>query len=106
MVFAEQQNRRQRMNTQVFFGARKRRRERVLRKMATMRAAKERRRMERGPREDEPHRGPIVRHPHLSWAVRDDLSGDVVWMEMKSARDTFRRVTVLLKFYQPGKGIR
>ena len=88
------------MNPGVFFSARNRRRERVLRKMANMRAAKERKRLERGPRETEP-RGRLVRHPHLSWAVRDELSGEIVWMEMKSARDTFRRVTVLLKFYLP-----
>jgi hypothetical protein len=86
----------------VFFSVRKQRREKILRKMAAMRAAKERRRMEREPREEEP-RGLMVRHPYLSWAVRDDLSGEVVWMEMKSARDTFRRVTVLLKHYQPRK---
>lgn len=68
--------------------------------MANMRAAKERIRLARGPRDEEP-RGRIVRHPYLSWAVRDELSGETVWLPMKSARDTYRRVTVLLKFYLP-----
>jgi hypothetical protein len=89
------------MNSLSFFGARKRRRERMLRKMANMRAAKERKRLARGPVENEP-KYRVVRHPHLSWAVRDDLSGVIVWMPMRSARDTFRRVSALLKYYQPG----
>lgn len=38
----------------------------------------------------------------LSWAVRDDLTGHVEWLPLKSARDTFRRVTVLLRHYHPG----
>jgi len=87
------------MKRDVFLTYRKRRRERVLRKMAAMRAAKERKRMARSPSEDEPK---MKRTTCLSWAVRDDLSGQVEWMELKSARDVFRRVTVLLKYYQPG----
>ena len=90
------------MNSPVFFTARKRRRERMLRKMANMRAAKERKRLDRGPRDEEP-RGRIVRHPHLSWAVRDDLSGEVVWMEFRSVRDMARRAGMVAKFYQPTK---
>lgn len=81
----------------VFFTARKRRRERMLRKMANMRSAKERKRLERGPRDDEPK---FVRTTGLSWAVRDDLTGEICWLPLKSARDTFRRVTVLLKYYR------
>lgn len=38
----------------------------------------------------------------LSWAVRDDISGVTVWLPLKSARDTFRRITVLLRHYTPG----
>lgn len=75
----------------------------MLRKMKTMRAAKERKRLERGPREEEP-RMIFVRHPHLSWAMRDDLSGEVVWMELKSLRDMIRRAGAVARFYQPGKG--
>ena len=77
---------------------RKARRERVLRKMAAMRAAKERNRLANPP-EREPR---MIRTTGLSWAVRDDLTGHVEWQPLKSARDTFRRVTVLLKFYRPG----
>ena len=88
------------MSASIFFGARKRRRERILRKMASMRAAKERKRIERGSVEHEPNMR-VVRYPHLSWAMRDDLSGDVVWMEFKSVRDMARRVGVVARFYQP-----
>lgn len=90
------------MNRDVFLSYRKRRRARVLRKMATMRAAKERKRIARGPRDDEPKMR-MVRHPNLSWAVRDELSGEVIWMDIVSARDVYRRVSVLLKHYQPTK---
>ena len=83
-----------------FFASRKRRQERMLRKMANMRAAKERKRIERGPREEEP-RMKVVRYPHLSWAMRDELSGDVVWMEFQSVRDMAKRASLVAKFYQP-----
>lgn len=84
----------------IFFSARKRRRERILRKMAAMRAAKARKRMERDPVEKEP-RMIHLRHPHLSWAMRDDLSGEVCWMEFKSVRDMERRAGMVAKFYKP-----
>jgi hypothetical protein len=67
--------------------------------MANMRAAKERHRLARGPLEEEPK---LLRTTGLSWAVRDDLTGCVEWMPLKSARDTFRKATMLLKYYQPG----
>lgn len=73
---------------------------RLAKKMAAMRSAKERKRLERGPRDEEP-KMIAVRHPFISWAMRDDLSGEIVWMEMKSARDTMKRISVLLKYYQP-----
>lgn len=68
-------------------------------KMANMRAAKERRRLSRGPAGQEPR---ALRSTGLSWAVRDEVSGHVERLPLKSARDVFRRVTVLLKYYQPG----
>lgn len=77
-------------------------RQRMLRKMANMRAAKERKRMASGPREEEP-RMITVRHPHLSWAMRDDLSGEIVWMEVLSVRDMARRATLVAKHYSPVK---
>ena len=69
------------------------------RKMAAMRAAKERKRLEREPIEEEPR---MIRTTDLSWAVRDDITSHVEWLPLKSARDTFRRVTVLLRYYHPG----
>jgi hypothetical protein len=75
----------------------------MLRKMATFRAAKARKRQGRidaGWR-PEPPRGKIIRHPFLSWAMRDDLSGEVVWMEFKSVRDTAKRAGMVARFYQP-----
>lgn len=83
-----------------FFTARNRRRERVLRRMANMRAAKDRKRMARGPIADQPPLR-VVRYPNLSWAMRDDLSGDVVWLEFKSVRDMARRAGMVAKFYHP-----
>lgn len=73
---------------------------RVIKKMAAWRAAKARKRMERGPIEREP-RMRVVRHPFLSWAMRDELSGEVVWMEFKSVRDMTRRAGMVARFYQP-----
>lgn len=90
------------MASDVFLSYRKRRRKAMLRKMAAMRAAKERKRIARGPREDEPSMK-VVRHPFLSWAMRDDLSGEVCWMEFKSLRDMTRRAGMVARFYQPGK---
>jgi hypothetical protein len=86
----------------VFFTTRKRRREKMLRKLSAMRATKERKRMERGPIDEYP-RMKVMRHPNLSWAMRDDLSGDVVRMEFKSVRDMTNRAGVVSKFYQPRK---
>lgn len=87
----------------VFFSAQKRRRERVFQKMANMRAAKERKRQESvsAGGTPEPPCGPVVRHPNLSWAMRDELSGEVVWLEFKSVRDMTRRAAMVARFYQP-----
>jgi hypothetical protein len=67
-------------------------------RFALMRAAKERKRLENPP-EHEPR---MEQTTGLSWAVRDDITGHVEWLALKSARDVFRRVTVLLKYYRPG----
>lgn len=45
---------------------------------------------------------PMRRTTGLSWAVRDNLTGHVEWLPLRSARDTFRRVTILLRHYRPG----
>jgi len=67
-------------------------------RLAQMRAAKERKRLA-NPRAEEPK---MIRTTGLSWAVRDDLTGHVEWLSLKSVRDTARKVGVLLKHYQPG----
>lgn len=83
------------MNSHLFLRNLKERRERVLVKLARMRAAKERKRLERGPIELEPK---LIRSTGLSFAVRNDRTGEVVWRPLKSARDTFRRITILLRY--------
>lgn len=89
----------------VFFASRKRRHEKMLRKMAAMRSAKERKRQEAiaAGWTPEPKRGPVVLYPNISWAMRDDLSGEVVWMEFKSVRDMAKRAGMVAKHYTPGK---
>jgi hypothetical protein len=67
----------------------------MLRKMARMRAAKERRRLE-NPVEREPK---LVRWFPLELGVRDKVSGDVAWVDFRSVRDAAKRLSVLQKFY-------
>lgn len=71
---------------------------RMLKKMANMRAAKERKRMA-NPVEREPKLEPW--HP-LELGLRDKLTEEVAWVDFKSLRDTMRRLAVVMKFYQPG----
>ena len=74
----------------------------MIKKMAAWRSAKERKRIERGAIEEEP-RFVAMRHPDISWAMRDDLSGEVVWMPFVSVRDMARRASIVAKFYRPRK---
>lgn len=84
------------------FTYRKLRRERMLEKMSRMRAAKERKRLARDPGDySEPPHGGIVRHPNLSWAMRDDRTGETVWMPFTSVRDMTRRASTVARYYQP-----
>ncbi len=86
-----------------FFGNRKARRERNLRKMVNMRAAKERLRQERiaaGLLERDPK---FVRWFPLELGVRDKQSGETAWTDLRSARDAGRRLAVILRHYQPGR---
>lgn len=85
----------QRMHSVLFFKNRKSRRERMLRKMENMRAAKERKRLEY-PVELEPK---LVRWYPLEFGVRDKRNGETVWMDLKSTRDVAKRIAVLLKYY-------
>jgi hypothetical protein len=93
-----------RVHSRSFFANRKARRERMLRKLANMRAAKARRRQERiaaGLLEREPK---LKRWFPLEFGVRDKATGEMVWMDLRSVRDAARRLGVVLKFYQPGVG--
>lgn len=82
-----------------FFALHKIKRERLLRKMAAMREAKERRRLERPAPEPEPR---MVRTICLSLGLRDDLTGETAWCPLKSLRDAGRRIALVLREYQPG----
>jgi hypothetical protein len=73
-------------------------RQRLLQRMAAMRAAKERRRMASAPPEREPR---FVRATGLSLGVRDDCSMVVAWTPLVSVRDASRRLSVILREYQP-----
>ena len=72
----------------------------MLRKMANMRAAKTQLRLERG------QAGLLEREPKMQrWftlelGLRDKASGEVAWTDLRSIRDSARRIAVVLKFYQ------
>ena len=86
------------MRSTGFFGHRKARRERVLRKMATMRAAKDRKREQRaqaGLIEQEPR---MVRWNRFEYGVRDRLSGETHWRELVSARQAAKALGLILKY--------
>jgi hypothetical protein len=75
----------------------------VLRKLANMRAAKARLRLVRiaaGLLEREPK---MVLWFPLELGVRDKVSGEVAWIDLRSVRDAARRLGIVLKFYQPGR---
>lgn len=77
-------------------------RARQLKKLANMRAAKARRRLERGAAgllEREPK---MVRWYPLEVGVRDRTTGEEAWVVFKSLRDALRRLTVLVRYYEPG----
>ncbi len=63
-----------------------------------MRAAKERKRLARS-HEEEPR---FVRWHPLEFGVRDRVTGETVWMELRSGRDVAKRLAVLLRYYEPG----
>lgn len=66
----------------------------MLRKMENMRAAKERKRL-LNPPEHEPK---LVRCYHLELGVRNKLTGETAWIDLKSVRDAARRLGVVLKY--------
>ena len=81
-----------------FFG-RGIKRERMLRKLANMRAAKAKKRAE-NPSEREPK---MVRYYPLSFGIRDDLTGEEAWVKLRSVRDMSKRVAVVLRYYSAGR---
>lgn len=70
----------------------------MLRKMANMRAAKERKRLARGLREEEPK---MVKWHRFEFGVRDKVTGRAgygeAWTDLVSIRDVVRRLRVILK---------
>lgn len=84
------------IRSRYFFKNRKERRERVLRKMEKMRAAKERKRLA-NPIQREP--GLVPYYP-LQFGVRDKRTGDTAWIDFKSVRDATRRLSVIQKYYR------
>ena len=84
-------------HSKTVFSARKNRREKILRKLANMRAAKERKRLA-NPVEREPK---LVRWYPLEFGVRNKRTGETAWIDLRSARDAAKRIRVILKHYQP-----
>lgn len=80
-----------------FLSYHKRRRERVLRKMSAMRAAKERKRLERGPIESEPK---MQRWHRYEFCVRDKMSGETGWHDLVSVRHAAKALGLILKHCQ------
>ena len=72
----------------------KTRRDRMFRKMAAMRAAKERKRLARGPRDEEPQ---MQRFYPLEFGVRDTRTGEVAWHPLRSVRHAARALGLILK---------
>lgn len=62
-------------------------------KMAAMRAAKERKRMAREPVEREPR---FTRWHRLEIGLRDTVTGDVAWVSLRSARQARTIATLAL----------
>jgi hypothetical protein len=82
------------MNSSLFFRNRNQRRERMLRKMSNMRAAKERKRME-NPHEHEPK---FERWHRFEFGVRDKLTGEFAWRDLVSVRHASKALGLCLKF--------
>lgn len=75
-------------------------RERMLKKLANMRAAKARKR-EFTPPEREPK---LVRYYPLEIGVRDKRTGDTAFVDLRSVRDAAKRLSVVLKNYESRAG--
>ena len=73
---------------------RKARREAQLRRLSSMRAAKERKRLARVPQEPEPKR---ARWYPIEFAVRDKRTGEVAWHDLVSVRHAETALRLLLQ---------
>lgn len=82
------------MNGNVFFSYRKRRRERMLRKMANMRAAKERKRLENPPE----HEPKMERFCRYEFGVRDKITGETAWHDLVSVRHASTALGLVQKY--------
>lgn len=89
------------MRSQFFYRNRKKRRDRVLRKMANMRAKKDAKRLAdiAAGWTPEPK---MERWYPLEFGVRDKVTGEFCWVDFKSVRDAARRLGAVRKFYAPG----
>jgi hypothetical protein len=75
---------------------RKSRRDAQLQRLAAMRAAKERRRLERGPVEQEPR---MEKWNRYTITVTDRLTGERGSFELRSLRNVQRRLSVVLRYF-------
>lgn len=74
------------------------RRDRILRKMSNMRAAKERKRRERaaaGLLEREPK---MVRWHRFQYGVKDKQTGEIHWRDLVSVRQAAKALSLIIKF--------
>jgi hypothetical protein len=76
-------------------------RQRKLARLAAMRAAKARKREALIAEGWEPE-PKFNRFFPLAIGVRDKLTGDTCWIDLKSVRDATRRISVILRHYVPG----
>lgn len=75
------------------------RRETMLIKLANMRAAKERKRIERGNAgllEWEPK---FLPYYPLELGIKDKQTGEIAWIDFKSVRDAAKRLSIIQKYY-------
>lgn len=72
-------------------------RQRQLARLAAMRAAKARKRLANST-EQEPK---MLRYYPLELGVRNKVNGETAWIDLKSVRDSAKRLRIILKYYQP-----
>jgi hypothetical protein len=91
-----------RRHTQFWYQSKnaKERKESLLQRSRKGVAAREAKRLA-NPVEREPE---LIRYYPIQLGVRDKISGDIAWIDLRSVRDAARRLSKVLKYYQPGKG--